>query len=173
PPGPRNATTTCAPCCTSPPVPSASRPACGRCRWPPRSATRRAGRRGGSAAKLFVWSSSGWASAGSAPSTGWPPRAPPSAEKKTRGRGERAGGAGGGLGGGLPGRDLVDAPGPAQRVCLGGGATAAVVAQRARRWQGGAGLLRFAACRYRGDAVALRRGATGQPGDRGLLGLAV
>src|SRR5207248_4789994 len=69
-----------------PPAPLTSRPACGRCPWPPGSATRRAGPRACSAAKPSAGCSSGWASAGSGPSTGSSAPTPSTREKKVRDR---------------------------------------------------------------------------------------
>ena len=64
---------------------------------------------------------------------------PEYAQKKTARPADRAGRVPPGLGAGLPGRDVVDPPGPTQRVCLDRGATAAPccptsVAAARRRW---------------------------------------
>src|SRR5262249_54139791 len=98
---------------------------------------------------------------------------PAYAAKKSPRPPDRAGGAGARLGAGFCGRDVVDAAGAARRPRLVRRRATAAAAQRARRGQGGAGLLRPVAGGHRGDALALRPGAAGQPGDGGLPGLAV
>src|SRR5205823_5861953 len=173
PPGPKNATRTCVPCCISPPASSASRPACGPSRWWPKSATRRTGLPVCSVARASAWSSNAWASAGSEPSTGSSAPTRSTREKKTPRLADRTGRVPPGLGAGLPGRDVVDPSGATRTVRLGRGRAPAAAAQRARRREGGLGLLRAVAGRHWHDAAAVRRGAAGQPGDRGLPGLAV
>src|SRR5262249_3376546 len=98
---------------------------------------------------------------------------PAYAAKKSPRPPDRAGGAGARLGAGFCGRDVVDAAGAARRPRLVRRRATAAAAQRARRGQGGAGLLRPVAGGHRGDALALRPGAAGQPGDGGPPGLAV